>query len=290
MDRWEGFGAMKLRLAGQISGGSGAVNEDAVGYVGDPDDVEAAWALDGVTGINDVSLMPAGSDAQWLVARIDTHLRALIPRAPSPENLMSELINRLIEDQASALRDLPGNYDPPAACIAAVCRVAGQWHALRLGDCRLLADDARGLCRMVEFANDGFDHWITTEAMRLRANGLSKLKDLALAMQPALFADRRRRNRPGGYGVIEADQRCLAFAEYMPLTEPSGVLLASDGFFRLVDCYDELSEAELLARGKAGEAAALYDRLRRIESDDPGCLRFPRFKPADDASAIVLVA
>lgn len=280
---------MKLKLAGHISQGSGKVNEDAVGFIGDPQDIEAAWALDGVTGINDKGLGLMGSDAQWFVARIGHHLRTLLPGAKDLPAAMSALIDHLIADLAR--HDLPDNYDPPAACIAAVCRIGGSWHAVRLGDCRLLATDGKGFHRIVDFPNDDFDHWVTAEAMRRRAAGMTDLKEIARAMQPALFTDRRRRNRPGGYGVVEADSACLAFAEYRELADPACVLLASDGFFRLVDCYDELSEADLLAcAARPGEVAILYETLRRLEDSDPECRKFPRFKPQDDASAIALVA
>ncbi len=186
---------------------------------------------------------------------------------------------------------MPDAYDPPAACIAALCRIGSDWHAVRLGDCRLLAEDRNGFRRIVDFANDDFDHWVTAEAMRLRGTGMSDLKDIARAMRQVQFDNRRRRNRPGGYGVIEADRACLAFAEYMELDEPSSVLLTSDGFFRLVDYYGQMSETDLLARsGRDGELARLYDMMRKLEDGDPDGARYPRFKPKDDASAIALIA
>jgi len=278
---------MKLKLAGQLSLGSGKVNEDAVGFIGDPHDIEAAWALDGVTGINDKGLGLMGSDAQWFVARIDHHLRHLLPGAKDLPQVMSDLIDRLIADLGQ--HALPDKYDPPAACITAVCRIDGRWQAVRLGDCRLLAEDRSGFQRIVDFANDDFDHWVTAEAMRLRRTGMTDLKDIARAMQSALFTDRRRRNRPGGYGVIEANRDCLAFAEYKELNEPSSVLLTSDGFFRLVDYYGQISETDLLARAvHDGAIARLYEMMRKLEDGDPDGAKYPRFKPKDDASAIAL--
>jgi hypothetical protein len=284
---------MKLKLTGRISQGSGRVNEDAVGFIGEPDDIQAAWALDGVTGINDANLGLAGSDAQWFVSRIDAHLRNLLPQARHVKTVMPDLVDRLIVDQAEALKRkaMPGAYDPPAACIAAVCRIGSDWHAVRLGDCRLLAEDRNGFRRIVDFANDAFDHWITAEAQRQRATGVADIKEISRKLQPELITNRRRRNRPGGYGVIEADRACLAFVEHIELSDPTSALMTSDGFFRLVDHYNEISEAELLERASGTDAVnSLYDRLREIERSDPDCRKFPRFKPADDASAIALIA
>jgi len=279
---------MKLKLACHLSQGSGQVNEDAVGFIGDESDIKAAWALDGVTGINDSGLGVAGSDAQWFVSRIDAHLRDLLDAPRDLAGAMSQLIDRLCEDMAS--HSLPDDFDPPAACIAAVCRIGNEWQAVRLGDCRILAEDRAGFRRLVDFPNDEFDHWITSEATRLRQSGVTDLAELFRALQPAHFNSRRQRNKPGGYGVIEADRACLAFCEYLPLADPSAVLLASDGFFRLVDYYGEATETALLARAvQNGGVAALYERLRQIERDDPDCRRFPRLKPKDDASAVALL-
>jgi len=68
---------MKLKLAGSVCQGSGANNEDGWGFIGEEGDVDAAWILDGVTGINGKTYLPAGSDAAWFVARASHHLRAL---------------------------------------------------------------------------------------------------------------------------------------------------------------------------------------------------------------------
>jgi hypothetical protein len=58
---------MKLKLAGRVSEASGRVNEDAVGHIGEPDDIQAAWVLDGVTGINQESpALPAAThNGSW---------------------------------------------------------------------------------------------------------------------------------------------------------------------------------------------------------------------------------
>ena len=281
---------MRLKLSGLASQGSGAVNEDMAGYLGDADDVRAAWVLDGVTGINDRSLGLMGSDAQWLVHRVDAHLRRLFAEERASAEILADLIDAVIADQREAAGSLPADFDPPAACIMAVHRVGSEWHVLRLGDCRLIAKaNDGGMLRMVDFPNDAFDQSLTEEATRLRADGVTALADIAGHLQKRMFASRRTRNRPGGYGVIEADRACLAFAEYARLDDPSAILLASDGFYRIADCYRALGDDDLLAASLApGGIAETLARMRAIEQSDPHCQAFPRFKPADDASAVAL--
>jgi hypothetical protein len=171
----------------------------------------------------------------------------------------------------------------------AVHRTADGWHALRLGDCRLIAEADGSSLRMVDFPNDDFDHALTVEATRLRAQGVTAIADIAKHLQPRMFASRRTRNRPGGYGVIEADRACLAFAEYARIDDPSAILIASDGFYRIADCYRAIDDHALLAEAAAPDGIAkLLAKMRGIERADPDCRAYPRLKPADDASAVAL--
>ena len=149
--------------------------------------MRAAWVLDGVTGINDRSLGLMGSDAQWFVSRIDAHLRHLFAQERASPDILSDLIDAIIEDQQHATgTSLPADFDPPAACIIAVHRIGDEWHALRLGDCRLLARSRNGkTLRMVDFPNDEFDRSLTEEAARLRSNGVTALADIASGFQAA---------------------------------------------------------------------------------------------------------
>jgi hypothetical protein len=281
-----------MKVAGAASMPSGAVNEDGVGYLGNPDNIAAAWVLDGVTGINDTTLPGIGNDASWFVDRVDRHLRALLPHAGQAVDLVSELVDHLIADIEEACGEarMPTAYDPPAACLMLIRRTRAGWEAIRLGDSCLLArqhDDT--LLRMVDFPNDPFDAWFRDESHRLRLSGIMAVADIKRALLPALFENRRRRNRPGGYGVLEADRVCLHFLEVREFADVDGILLASDGYMRLADCYQQMSESELLAESiKPGGIDELMARLRAIEAADETCIAYPRHKPRDDATAIAL--
>jgi hypothetical protein len=66
------------------------------------------------------------------------------------------------------------------------------------------------------------------------------------------------------------------------------VLLASDGYYRLVDHYNAASDAELVRRTAELGADAMLAQLRAIEAADPLATRYPRLKIADDATALLL--
>jgi len=265
-----------VRLLGALSEGSGAVNEDGCGWLGTQADVQAAWVFDGVTGINGRNDLGDGSDARWLVQRADARIRALAARdMPLPE-LLEELVAGLIADFATAAAgaEMPPDYDPPAACLILVKRYRDGWQALRLGDSCLLVRNA-------------FDHWLTREARKRRDAGILDIKALLAEFAPQLKAGRARRNRPDGYSILEASRDALAMPEILELGEPEQMLLCTDGYYRAVDHYG-LHDDEGLMAASAESVSAVLKALRAAEADDPDCLRHPRFKPADDATTVML--
>jgi len=281
---------MELRLAGSVCQGSGANNEDGWGYVGEPGNVEAAWILDGVTGINDRAYLPAASDAAWFVARACHHLSELAGGPSGLDRILAELVARLVTEQGNALegKDIPDDYDPPAACLVLVKKFGNVWRAARLGDSCLLARSADGDHRILTYSpNNAFDNWLAGEAGKRRATGMTGMKELLAAFRPQHLASRRRRNSDGGHSVLEAHRRALAFAERVDLGNPEAILLCTDGYYRAVDHYRLLENESLLRRA---DVDVVLKAVREVEAADPECARYPRYKPADDATAVLLAA
>ena len=67
-----------MRLVGAVTEASGALNEDAFGFSGTPENVTAAWVFDGVTGINAKSLLNVPSEPAWFVTEADRLLRDIV--------------------------------------------------------------------------------------------------------------------------------------------------------------------------------------------------------------------
>ncbi len=281
-----------MKLIGAVTEGSGAVNEDGWGYIGTPDDVSAAWVLDGVTGINGKNYLSSGTDAAWLVERAYKHLLKLAALDISLREIMSRLIQFLIIDWHDSAKgvDLPENYDLPAACLILAKRYGDSWHTARLGDSSLLARAAEGeRTILVASPNNAFDHRLAAEAAKRRAAGARDSKILLAEFQPQLAQGRKLRNKAGGYSILEANISALEFAEYLDLGKPSEIMLCTDGYFRAVDHYALYSEAGVLdASLVKGGVNSVLEEIRAVEAADPNCEKYPRFKPADDATAVVL--
>ncbi|WP_373505304.1 protein phosphatase 2C domain-containing protein [Aestuariivirga sp.] len=278
-----------MRLLGSVTQGSGAVNEDGFGVVG-ATEISSAWIFDGVTGINARNYLPAATDAQWLVTRAHKHLLELAGQDIALPDLLSRLVEAVVTDwkAASAGLDLPPNYDPPAACLILAKRYGDGWKALRLGDSCLLARDSDRSHRIfVASPNNAFDNWLSREARKRRDAGVLDIKALLAEFRPQLQAGRAKRNQPDGYSILECSEASLAMPEYIDLGHPAEILLCTDGYYRAVDHYEMCDDASLLD-ASAASVGKVLEKLRAIEATDHDCQRFLRFKPADDATAVML--
>lgn len=272
-----------------MSEGSGRCNEDHWGFVGPVDDVRAAWVLDGVTGINARRLFDDESDARWLVMQAHRRLQALAAENMALDLLLHELVAGLEADVTEALggEGFPEGHDPPATCLLLAKRYDDGWKALRLGDSCLLWRGRDGLSHLVPAP--GLDGELAREAARRRAQGMTDVSALLAEFRPRLAASRQMRNRPGGYSVLEADMAALTLADSHDLGWPTSLLLCTDGYYRAVDHYGLHDAETLFAASAAAGPDAVLRQIREVEAADQACARFPRLKPADDATALVLV-
>lgn len=281
-----------MKLVGAITQSSGAVNEDGWGIIADGGDVSAAWVFDGVTGINGKSYLGSGSDAEWIVTKANGHLKSLASSDKPLPQILRMLVDALKADWAEATGnlELPVNYDPPAACLILAKRYGLRWDVLRLGDSCLLAK-LNGTHEIVAASpNNVFDHWLTNAAKRRGASGRKDIKALLAEFHPQLQTARQKRNKPGGYSILEASDASLAMPEYLSFDKPDAILLCTDGFYRAVDCYNICSPESLLEQCCTGDGVeAVLAAVRETEYGDADCIRHPRFKPADDATAVCLI-
>ena len=80
----------------------------------------------------------------------------------------------------------------------------------------------------------------------------------------------------------------MMHVDRMPAANVRRVLLASDGYYRLVDHYNAMTDDGLIRRTEADGAAALLQQLRVIEAADPLAASYPRLKIRDDATALLI--
>jgi len=273
------------------------INEDAYGLWPAAGAPRTAWVQDGVTGINDRALLPGPSDAAWFVAQVQEVLPALLSKKPDQPvaGLVAELAAELERRQAASWLDERGadGRETPAASFALVRLLGEQVEIARLGDCLVLIERRdESVTTLDHPVLEQIEAQVKAAVLALQAAGITDPGEIRRRMMPTLRAQRARRNQPGGYGVLAPEAACVAMlhVDCLPLADVSRILLASDGYYRLVDHYAAVTDAELL-RGTAERGAERFlGALRTIEAGDPMGARFPRLKISDDATAVLLQA
>jgi hypothetical protein len=254
-------------------------NEDAWGAT-----PAAAWVIDGTKGPFEHSL----TDATWYAQLLNNCLLDHFAAATlDPRGALARTADQLSRTYRGNADAAPA-HEQPSACLAlASLDASGAVHLLNIGDCRILIEKAGAIRRFGSSDIEPLETAAIAELIPLRACGADPW--------PRLRATFRRNfeaamNKPGGYWVTHPTLPWLHAVQHvaLPSDEADHLLIASDGFFRLVNVFGAYDEAKLVAAALAGGLAALGAELRGMESEDPNCLRYPRLKSMDDASAVLV--
>ncbi len=279
-------------------------NEDVVGHAGN-----AAWVLDGATGLGKRRFLPGDSDAAWLAGRYDTLLReTLLREAPpgeptddSPDSL-KRLIGNIIgqvaglfaaeasweaeeapekkaqEEDGEPEKGPPKRHELPSAGIALVRCTPDRLDMTSLGDCRAIValPDGR-VASTKDSPLTALDAGVVASMRSLLESGRVETPEKALAaVRPQLRDNRARLNTEGGYWVLSVHPEAAGRMEVQsfPLRRGDMVrgLLVSDGFYRLVDTFRVFrDDAELLEQAFASEPdKALKGMLHRLRAIEDG--------------------
>ena len=280
---------MTLEVVEIQSLASGAENEDRAGTA-----PPLAWVIDGATDLVPEPLTGAVSDASWFASAMHALLTDLDANAhPSLAELPALVANRLQQKFADEARMQPtGREDHPSASAVVIRAMEDSGiEFVSVGDCTLLVEtEGRPVKIGVDEQDDG-DRWV--------ADALTgKSKDKGTAQPPLSRADlwprlraiRARMNTPSGYGVFSITAPPPTMIRHGRLDASPGtrILLASDGFMRLVDVFRAYDSERLFAAAWADGLATLFTELRALETADAECRRFPRAKTSDDTTAMLL--
>jgi hypothetical protein len=277
---------MPLQVIDAVCEPGGQVNEDIAGSTD-----TAAWVMDGATGLADEQLLPYVSDAAWLVRRVDAFLRA---HADDTSLGMTELIAGAIEDvrmafQRSKRREAQARYELPSAGIVFVRCAANGIEYARLGDCTGVFALGNAGASMGRSRLHSLDEQVLDRMRALRRQGVQGYARLRRAIGEDLRANRNLANVAGGYWVLGIEPEAADHMETGAIQpdRPATALLMSDGFYRAVDTFQVITEDQIVAWAMDEGLATILATVRRLEAGDAECLHYPRFKPHDDATALL---
>ncbi|MFN8722935.1 MAG: hypothetical protein ACK5YI_19095 [Rhodospirillales bacterium] len=265
-------------------------NEDTAGSAGNARR-GAAWVIDGCTDVAGRTFVPGEpSDAAWYARTLEAAFEDLWDGSPGA------VARAAIGRAAAAWSAAVGAVEVPRYGLPSAAAVWATWSDDRLtvaglGDCTAILRPDGGPARSLG------RHGITVSeaalnaaVRRLQQSGVEDPAQRRSALADRLRTARARMNAPGGYWIFSIDP---AAADHLDTVEErleggGHVLLASDGFWRLVDPYGVLTADALMDAVVARGPAAVLADLRAIEAGDAACVRFPRLKVRDDATAVLL--
>ena len=260
---------------------SGTVNEDRWGAL-----EQSAWVLDGSTGLTTERVLPGPSDALWLMERVDLGLKGRADEAPSlAAALRPTLAEARTEFVRVALRRDAEAADMPCGSLVMLRVREGVAEMSSLGDCRIVDGKGRS------FGTSGvtaLDERLVEEVVALQKQGVPHRK-IWQRLLPMTRRHRALMNRAEGYWTTDVTGAGLDHIEIerVPTRAGDDFLMMSDGFYRLVDTYRRYTYATLMEMAQRG-LAPLLQELREIEDEDPECRTYPRLKPRDDATAMLV--
>ncbi|MCD5324114.1 MULTISPECIES: protein phosphatase 2C domain-containing protein [Pontibacillus] len=166
---------------------------------------------------------------------------------------------------------------------------------VQTGDCMIFVQYKDGSIRALTYDHVAqFDDIALKrlEETRERASGGQLLNDAIFEQEikPILLDNRRKLNTKEGYPILDGSEEALDFLDWgtLPLLNVDRLLLLSDGLQLPDGKGDGEIWMETARYAFTYGLEALRDRVHQMEEEDSDCLKYPRFKKADDKSGVLI--
>jgi serine/threonine protein phosphatase PrpC len=198
-----------------------------------------------------------------------------------------------VKFEAERLRAPSARYEIPWTTLSMIRVADGRLDVAFVGDSRVLVETASD----DEVHNFGINPSRSALETKLAEKMLAARNGQALGVEsiratvmPDLRRSRDTVNTPQGFWLLGPDAAVgphISVAS-LELKGPATVLLATDGFYALVEDYKRYGDRELIATAQTLGLSILGRELRHIEDDDPEGAKYPRMKKSDDATALLV--
>jgi hypothetical protein len=258
-----------------LNGSAGIANDDRAGCKS-----TCAWVIDGATDLGLPGLLGEQGGAAWLAATADAgfSMSSADRLVDSCRQMFDHVAARFAAEKRRPVEHV---WELPSAAFAAVQLNGRTMDVAWAADCVILLRSGEAV------------RWCTPMPNRVTESASAAALGAGIGAQalrsPAVLEDRRaHRARPGRRVLgVDAAASVAAMSSASAAVAPGdSVLLMTDGFSALVDAYAVYRAEELFAAVEARGLAALGEELRAVEAEDAACVRYPRFKRSDDATAL----
>lgn len=253
-------------------------------------DENLALIFDGASGLSKNRLGMESSDAHWFVNQLSEKLRENWRRTHDFSSSLNEALKRTYD----YFQSLSGNqqlypYEYPSSGMIAITIEDDTPYLYRLGDCNAF-HVGQGISPMFPISElERLDELSIAEMLGY-LNDKNRPEEARDKLIPTLQKHRNLINTPQGYQALSLSSEKVGKMERKRIqksTITTQYLLASDGFYALFKQYYTDERYKAFSKGSFSLSNAL-DALRSIENDDPNMNKFPRLKPHDDATAVLV--
>lgn len=275
---------MKIIRFDSISEAGGDYNLDLANHMG-----QIFWIMDGATALVAPYTQNAVIDIQQMLQLIDEIIRSEISKGETDLLAILQKAAIYVKQEIVDTRRRK-QWEIPSTCIGIVQLAQDSIKYFVLGDVVLaikLNDKTMVIC---DEAVKRLDNKAITQKLFLQRLGLST-SDARQAILPVLRQHRSLMNTSNGYWIFNGNPEALkhAMTGEVPIEKDSSFILATDGFSRLIDTFYVFPDwTDIFDELRRKSLAELVHLLREIESKDSECLKYPRFSPHDDATALYI--
>ncbi|MCM5557443.1 hypothetical protein [Pleomorphomonas sp. JP5] len=258
-----------------LNGSFDRANEDRIGI-----SPQSAWVIDGATDLAEPGLLKDQGGAAWIAFTADAALSSC--KEPDAASTCRRLFACLAEKfEADKQRDIQGDWEIPTAAFALAQIVNDKLQVAWAADCYVL--HVSGLVYS----------WCTEPPKTSSESNEARALGVGIGAQrvrsKVTIENRRAKRCSPDYTALSPDTEASTRSTNCTSTsiqDGDNLLIMSDGFANIIDIYGAYDTDSLIEAIRAKGLACLASELRTIEQEDAACVKFPRFKIGDDATAL----
>ncbi|HLR53848.1 MAG TPA: PP2C family serine/threonine-protein phosphatase [Pseudogracilibacillus sp.] len=276
--------------------GYSAVNEDAYA-INHSDSIYAV--MDGATGLGTLSGDIASRVVQEEMLKENPD-QSLLERITKANQLTGEATVARYKEIGGAVEEDSIEHmsklhrSSTGAAIIQFNRAQTTFDYVHAGDCMIVLQYENGDIRFLTYDLISYlDQRAIEELDRL--NQATSTPSLSFAerkksLSPLLKENRCTSNTRHGYGIIDGSKAALHHIEYgrIALNRVQQILLISDGLQIPLSTGETKTWEKTAAYAFENGLDRLVEKIEKREADDSDCRVYPRLKPADDKTALLL--
>lgn len=228
--------------------GVGNYNEDSCDHLDN-----AAWVIDGATGLNGKNLVSDTSDAHWYSNWWNSYIRENL----KDQTRLDDFLYKGLEDVRREYIEIISNkgidvssiskIDLPSASICLTRVIDNRLEYIILGDCRLYIGQSNETIKISDESVSKLDDEVFEKMRLLDDFGNVSLDDTKSRVMDKIVENRLKNNTDEGYWILSFDKDAAykARSGSIDIDQETRVMIASDGYFSASEKYHLYEERDL---------------------------------------------